>query len=244
MRTATPTRSLPGPGQIELYLLSRQTLLPHLDAFRSVLNREEQERMQRLLTPAKQIDFALGRGFLRSVLASYTGEPPENLSLLTGPGGKPGLPDHRAAFNLSHSGAYFLIAASGRGEVGVDIQEIYPISNPARLAERYFSTLENRRLAETPSDEFRKAFFRCWVRKEAYLKGRGTGLKGTIRQVSIVRRPDQEHYQVIHHLGDPDLSSWTVAQLDAPSGYCAAAALSAPSLAVRNVSGSELIFPG
>lgn len=244
MRTDTSTRSLPGPGQIELYLLSRQALLPHLDAFRSVLNREEQERMERLLTPAKQIDFTLGRGFLRTVLASYTGEPPENIPLLTGPGGKPGLPDHRAAFNLSHSGAYFLIAAAGRGEVGVDIQEIYPISNPARLAERYFSTVENRRLADLSSEAFRKAFFKGWVRKEAYLKGLGTGLDGPIHQLSIVRRPDQEHYQVIHHQGDPGPSSWTVAQLDAPSGYCAAAALSAPSLTVRNVPGSELIFPG
>lgn len=239
-----PTRTIPTGGQIELYLQSRQDLLPHLDAFRSVLNRGEQERMERLLTPAKQIDFALGRGFLRWVLAAYTGEPPENLSLLTGPGGKPELSGHRAAFNLSHSGAYFLIAASGRGEVGVDIQEIYPISNPARLAARYFSNEENRRLAETPSDEFRKAFFRCWVRKEAYLKGRGTGLKGPIRQVSIVRRPDQEHYQVIHHLRDPDLSSWTVADLKAPPGCCAAAALSGPSLTPVPIPIDQINLPG
>ena len=227
-------RQPPGPAVVEIYWKSRRDLLPGTVAFRASLSPEERERSQRYLAPRKKSDFILGRGFLRAVLALYTGGTGREINLITRSEGKPALPGDPLGFNLSHSGEIFLIAVAGSGEVGVDIQEIYPISNPSRLAEKYFSAAENRQLAEVLPDQAREAFFNCWVRKEAYLKGQGTGLRGRMDQISIIPDPEPDRFRVLDPGENHPPAPWTVVGLEVPPGYCAAAALRSSELILRD----------
>ncbi|MDT3399938.1 4'-phosphopantetheinyl transferase superfamily protein [Streptomyces sp. B1866] len=79
---------------------------------------------------------------------------------------------------------------------------------------------ERAAIAALPEAVREEAFLSCWVRKEAYLKGIGTGLPGGL---------------ATHHVGlaerlapDPRVpDGWALADLPAPPGYQAAVAVRA-----------------
>ena len=79
-------------------------------------------------------------------------------------------------FNVSHSGAIAAIAVSHR-EVGVDAEGIDADLAWRRIADEFFSPAEISALDTVASAGRRRAFFDCWVRKEAYLKALGVGLR-------------------------------------------------------------------
>ena len=73
-------------------------------------------------------------------------------------------------------------------ELGIDVEVIRPLPEMAELAQRYFSVREADRLLRLPEEDRLEAFFRCWVRKEAYLKGLGQGL--SLRADQVETWPD------------------------------------------------------
>jgi len=88
-------------------------------------------------------------------------------------------------------------------EVGVDIELLRPIPEHAAIAERFFPPSEAEALAAVPEAKRERDFFRRWTRIEAMLKARGTGLYGAGAELD---------------------GEWTVCEIDAGSGFAAAAA--------------------
>jgi 4'-phosphopantetheinyl transferase len=79
-------------------------------------------------------------------------------------------------FSLSHSGDYVALATANI-PVGIDVQE-ERVSDPDKLAERFYSDKENEILRKIEDDEERShMFFRIWSAKEAYIKMTGYGLQ-------------------------------------------------------------------
>lgn len=89
--------------------------------------------------------------------------------------GKPFLTEYGDMyFNLSHSGEYVCCAA-GDEPVGVDIQKHTPVRE--KLAHRFFTKEDNRKLALCSDKERRNLFFRMWSIKESYVKLLGKGMR-------------------------------------------------------------------
>jgi 4'-phosphopantetheinyl transferase len=118
-------------------------------------------------------------------------------------------------------------------QIGVDVEKIRMQSDVEQIAERFFSEHERRDLRKCAGDELHEAFFRCWTRKEAYIKARGEGLSLPLHQfdVSIEREPQQALLAT-----RPDAaqaSQWRLINLPVQSGYAAALAVGEPSEAHR-----------
>jgi 4'-phosphopantetheinyl transferase len=156
-----------------------------------------------------------GHVALRLLLGELTGCAPESLRFerrcghCGGSGhGKPRLAgDTGLDFSLSHSGGLVLIAAARGLRVGADVERVRSRTDVLAIARGSLSPRE-RRAVESPATDAaqREAFFRCWTRKEAYLKGLAVGLAGGLDT-------------------DPDeASGWEVRSLTAPRGYAAAVA--------------------
>ncbi|MDH7640443.1 4'-phosphopantetheinyl transferase family protein [Sphingomonas oryzagri] len=117
--------------------------------------------------------FIVRRARLREILGERIGAPPARLRFEAGSHGKPRLPGHPCHFSASHSGERMLVAV-GSQEVGCDIERIVPDLDWQPIAGRFFTPIEQQALLSAPNGL--RSFFRCWTRKEAFVKALGLGL--------------------------------------------------------------------
>jgi 4'-phosphopantetheinyl transferase len=92
----------------------------------------------------------------------------------------------KIAFNLSHSHEAAVIAVAQGREIGVDVEWVREDFAFDELAQGFFTTREVAALHALPPHLQRKAFYKCWTSKEAFLKAKGTGLSGQLDEVEIV----------------------------------------------------------
>jgi 4'-phosphopantetheinyl transferase len=120
-----------------------------------------------------------------------------------------------------------------RRTIGIDVENLVRGVDAQRLAERFFSERERQALRPLRGDELQAAFFRCWTRKEAYIKAKGDGLSLALHEfdVSIA---EQDRDALLATRPDPtEAARWTVCDVPMGTGYVAAVAVAART-EVRN----------
>ncbi|MEU3186244.1 4'-phosphopantetheinyl transferase superfamily protein [Streptomyces sp. NPDC006923] len=200
----------------------------------SLLDADERRRTGAFVHGRDRVRYASAHTALRRILSPYAGLPPRDLVFgrdvcpcCGGPHGRPVLtePSHAPHFSLSHGGDLVLIGVADAA-VGVDIE---PVAAPDTVAElsAVLHPAEQAELSTTPRERRGTAFTRLWTRKEAYLKGLGTGLG----------RDLAADYLGTSGLAEPP-SGWTVSDVPAGPGYAAACAVlgSAYDTRVRRLS--------
>lgn len=220
--------SLPA-GVVQVRLASLRVSPDELARLQQFLSDEELQRGNRLLDKERRDCYFAGRGILRELLGEYLGEEPGTIRISQGEFGKPHLSDHlepnALCFNLSHAGDYLLVAfASGR-EVGVDLEQLQQDLNFRPMAERYFSEREQADLFTLPEKEQLTAFYRCWTRKEAYIKATGTGFSQPSNGFDVSILPGEPPALLAHRIRPGDVGRWSLRDLEVPEGYCAALAV-------------------
>jgi 4'-phosphopantetheinyl transferase len=123
--------------------------------------------------------FVVARAALRYLLAGYLGIDPGSLRLVSGPRGKPQLDPSTSTclrFNMSRSHDLAVFAVTGDREIGVDVERVRTDVDLEPLVGRVLSLAERGALDLLAPGDRQRAFYRCWTRKEAYLKGLGVGL--------------------------------------------------------------------
>jgi 4'-phosphopantetheinyl transferase len=163
---------------------------------------------------------------LRALLGRYLKLEPAKVQFVYNAWGKPTLApgSGQAAlqFNVSHSGELALYAFARQAEVGIDIEFIRTDLDYEEIAERFFSSHERATLRSLPAQVKGESFFRCWTRKEAYIKAKGQGLSIPLDQFSVTLRPG-EPARLLHVQGDPQAAQrWSIQELAPDSGYLAA----------------------
>lgn len=165
------------------------------ESYLRTLAEDERTRASRFHFDKHRRHFVAGRGFLRALLARYLDTTPEEVRFAYGPYGKPVLDGaHRESslrFNASHSGDWAVYAFVQNHEVGVDVEHIKPDFETEGIAERFFSALEVQTLHALAEEEKPAAFFRCWTRKEAYIKAIGSGLSHPLDSFDVTLAPGE-----------------------------------------------------
>ena len=203
-----------------------------LDRFRRTLEASELERARRFHFDVHRRHFIVARGFLRSVVARYLGSQPEALRFEYGAYGKPALESgHTLRFNLSHSNEVALLAVTLDAELGVDVEHIRADFASEDIARRYFSRAEVEVFNSLPAEERVEAFFRCWTRKEAYIKAIGKGFSHALDAFDVTLAPGVE--PVLLRAEDDDASRWWMGDIEVGEGYAGALIVERPVAEVR-----------
>jgi 4'-phosphopantetheinyl transferase len=192
-----------------------------------MLSSEERQRAARYRVGRPRTDFILTRGTLRSLIASYLGMTPQGLAFRYSEHGKPllnGPFDLR--FNVSHTDGLALMALAKGREIGVDVEKITTQPDARKLAERFFSVRERESLKTLSGEDLHAAFFRCWTRKEAYVKAIGEGLSLPLHQFDVSVAADESQALLATRPDPSEASRWTLRDLPAGPGYAAALAVS------------------
>ena len=84
-------------------------------------------------------------------------------------------------FNISHSGYFVVCAVSFDGRIGIDMEEIKPIS--IKIFKNHFSVEEWQEIVESENIYF--WFYYYWTAKEAAIKADGKGLSLPLENVRI-----------------------------------------------------------
>ncbi|MCX0242343.1 4'-phosphopantetheinyl transferase family protein [Streptomyces drozdowiczii] len=185
-----------------------------------ILDASELARMERLAFPADRACYTSAHLALRLLLGALQGVAPEAVRLTRercpscdGPHGRPAT-GGGTHFSLSHTRGVALLAFAGV-PVGVDVERV-PGARVVREIAAQLHPAEADELDALPQEERPAAFARVWTRKEAYLKGEGTGLAGGLHREHVGTGP--------HPLGPP---GWAVTDVSVPAGYAAAVAVRA-----------------
>ena len=192
-----------------------------------IISLDERERAERFNFECDRQRSIIGRGRLRLLLGKILGLPASSLRFEYDGFGKPKLTstqEQRLQFNVSHSGDLVLIAVTRGRAVGVDVERIRGDIDVDGLAKRFFSTNENERLNPLTGRRRYDAFFTCWTRKEAYLKGRGDGLSLPLDQFDVSFLPDEEPRLLETRFDPAEVRGWTLRSVNVPSGYVASLA--------------------
>jgi len=210
--------AIPETGVVHLWMRDTAAVPTEPD----VLDADEHGRAARFVRDTDRERYIASHLLLRRVLAKYTAVPPELLRFTreecpccSEPHGRPALDGIAGAphFSLSHAGPLALIAVAS-DPVGADV-EAHPKASSVEGLTSVLHPAEQDELNAARLDP--KAFARLWTRKEAYLKGLGSGLGRDTK---------------LDYVGDrqPGPEGWTLADTPAPPGFAAAIALRAATL--------------
>ncbi|HEX5322497.1 MAG TPA: 4'-phosphopantetheinyl transferase superfamily protein [Capsulimonadaceae bacterium] len=197
------------------------TLIPNPEA---VLSDDERCRADRFHFEKDRTPYVLGRGFLRHIAGLYLGQSPQSLRFQYGEFGKPAL-EGNLHFNVSHSGERALMAFGRGRRLGVDIEKIDWKIDVLEIATGFFSDREVADLRLLEGRDRQRAFFRCWARKEAFLKGLGDGLSQPLSDFDVSIR-DVEPAGLTRVAWDPAAPQrWQIRELDIDPDYMSAVAV-------------------
>ncbi|MFI8294145.1 4'-phosphopantetheinyl transferase family protein [Streptomyces sp. NPDC085614] len=209
-------------GRVDLWLIRSPGSMDDPDT--SDLDDAERRRIDSFIRPADRLMYATAHIGLRRILAGYTQSSPRDLRFLREPcpgcgaaHGRPALeaPSTPLHFSLSHSGGMALVGIAAV-PIGVDVEKL-PSRQTVEDCSPALHPGERSELAGAKDTELKVRFGQIWTRKEAYLKGIGTGLSRDLAE-DYLGTDAQRHPP-----------SWSL--LDVPCGptHCAAAAVQGPA---------------
>ena len=160
---------------------------------------------------------------LRKILGRYLEIAPEKLIFSYGSHGKPKIENSPFNFNLSNSGDLALCAIAYEKEIGIDIEYLLrELKDAEAIAKRFFSSKESAEFLSLPLEERQLAFFRCWTRKEAYIKAIGDGLSYSLSNFDVTLTPNTEA-KLLNVVTNPsEVDRWTLKELNPAKDYIGA----------------------
>ena len=207
------------PGIVDLWTLPVDVPAGLSEGWHDHLNASDWVRVRRAVGPDKRRERLASFAWRTIVQDRYQGTEQEI-----------GLPS--PCLSISHSSSWILIAACWGARIGVDIERQRPTRGPEALARRFFSPQEAEGLLAVGDVDREEAFFRTWVRKEAYLKAVGGGVPAGLRRLTVSVGSGEA--TVLETEFEPGgRSAFALYDLDVPDGYAGALAVEGAGHRIR-----------
>lgn len=211
---------------------------PRMEPGPSALTKEELNHASRFRSQTAQQRFITRRTVLRDLLGWYLGIAPRTVPLQIDARGKPFLPiGPTLRFNASEADGLVALAFRVRGEIGIDVETIQRGISMERLAATFLTSGEMADLNRVETEERNGVLLQAWTRKEAFLKGVGSGLRGSPNRIETGL---QGSWRLVRDLDSPRPSPWWVTDLEPFEGARLALATEGSRLRLRVFSGRPM----
>ena len=199
-----------------------QRLIGSVGRYQQHLSLEEQAKAKRFRFEKDRSTFIIGRGILRQLLGLYTESHPAELQINYGEQGKPYIsgPDS-LHFNISHSGKILVMAFSRQYPLGVDVEQVKSDFDVLTIAKHYFSSKEQIALKKLKDSEQPRGFYRCWTRKESFIKAKGSGLSFPLDAFTVSLEEDQKAEILETNWDKSERHEWHILPFIPSEGYLA-----------------------
>lgn len=211
--------SLPAVIDLWTWWLERPT--SEVARLATLLSHDETARALRFVLARDARRYIVARASLRIVLGNRLGVPPDELTFDYNEFGKPHLAPRDSTptphFNLSHSGPLAMLAICDRFPLGIDVEETKPLKED--IAGYFFSRRERASLKRLPQNDYLNGFYRCWTRKEAFVKAHGSGLAIALDSFDVSVGP-RAALNLGRLSGDAsERSHWRLYNIRVPAGF-------------------------
>jgi 4'-phosphopantetheinyl transferase len=211
--------------EVHVWHAELEPIARELASLHDVLDAEERARADRFVFDRHRRRYVASHILLRHVLGGYVGLAPEALRFARARHGKPYLVNGAVRFNLAHSGDRALLAVSVGRELGIDLERVRADRDVVGIAGHFFSAAEAAALKALPAHQRVAAFYRCWTRKEAYIKACGTGLAMRLDSFDVAFEPGVPAALLESARGADELRRWRLVELPVGPGFEAALAV-------------------
>jgi 4'-phosphopantetheinyl transferase len=212
--------------EVHLWRVDLATVAKGEQRWAQILSADERERAARFHFSQDRQFFTATRALLRTILASYVESDAKELVFRYSEKEKPSLSPSQSGnqvdFNVSHSGTIAMLAFARERALGVDVEQLREDFDHEAIARRFFSEQEQRQLAALAPSERYHGFFRCWTRKEAYIKAQGAGLSLPLHQFDVSLRPGDLNALLSTRPDSTEAEHWSLQEVPAADGYVAA----------------------
>jgi 4'-phosphopantetheinyl transferase len=186
------------PDEVHVWVARLDEIARRAASLKETLSEEESKIAGRFYFEQDRIRYVTALGVLRSILGFYLCTDPKQIEFGREKRNKPVLsgkfaPD-RIQFNMSRSKELALYAFARDRSLGVDIEKMESIPEMDRIVNRFFTPREIQDYNGLPATARLEAFFRCWARKEAFLKATGDGLYRPLNSFSVSLLPEEQSH--------------------------------------------------
>ncbi|MGB8953584.1 MAG: 4'-phosphopantetheinyl transferase superfamily protein [Candidatus Aminicenantales bacterium] len=166
--------------QVHVWAASFQQATDSDKNLKSFLGQDDLCHAERIRYDFKRESFLASHILLRILLSIYLDRDQGEIEIGFNPWGKPVLIEKSGRnalhFSLSRANELAVFAFSRNRQVGIDLEILRPIPEAEDIIEHYFSDYEKEVFKTVQPERLSEVFLRCWTRKEAYIKAKGTGL--------------------------------------------------------------------
>lgn len=212
--------SLPASNAVHVWKIVLDRPAATIEPLAAVLDKTELARARRLWEGPLRSRFIVAHAATRHILAHYLRTSPGAIEFDRLASGKPCVRNASLSFNLSHSGGLAICAVSSHGRVGVDVEQIRPISDADNIVAQLFAPAEAGQYAALPPTERVAAWFSGWTRKEAFLKALGEPSQRPFNSFEVDLSPDASRPRID---AGPD-AGWSMRSFSPALGFIAAVA--------------------
>jgi 4'-phosphopantetheinyl transferase len=220
------TRNELAEDEVHLWRVDLGAVAEGEQRWRQILSEEERARAARFHFLRDRRYFTATRALLRMILGSYADYDPKELVFHYSETQKPSLSSAKSGrqieFNVSHSGEVALLAFTQGRAVGVDVEKVRQDFEHEAIACRFFSEREQRQLAALAPEQRYPGFFRCWTRKEAYIKAQGVGLSLPLDQFDVSLKQGDDKALLATRPDHTEAAKWSLQDVAAGDGYVGA----------------------
>jgi 4'-phosphopantetheinyl transferase len=222
---------------VDLWTVPLSVGAEQYDRLSRSLSSDEIARADRFKFKRDRRRFIVGRGALRSLLASYLGRGPDAIRFAYGPHGKPRLAEASTAggleFNASGSDELAVCAVTVGTSIGVDIELCRPITDDD-FPDQCLTVAERNALSTLEPAQRLAAFYRLWTLKEAFLKATGEGLSRPMASVEFEITPGRPYRLIEGGENLPDSKGWAPIEFSPGPQHVGAVILAGEGCAVNH----------